>query len=54
MSKNKLKRFFKLDEYSDKVIEKNIKMEKKIDQILLNLDFKEIYDTYKNGNLDFI
>lgn len=64
MSKNKLKRFFKLEGYSvdnvkeetkhsDDNINEVIKNEKQIDQFLLDyMHIQEVYDLIHKGNLN--
>lgn len=52
---NKIKKFFKLDEYSDDKIKKEIEMEKIIDSILLDLMYiNDVYNLYKNNNLEYV
>lgn len=56
MYKNtKIKKFFKIDEYSDDNIKKEKEIEKMLDSILLDLLYiNEVYDLYKNNNLSYV
>lgn len=56
MYKNtKIKKFFKIDEYSDDNIKKSKEIEEMINSILFDLMYIiDVYDLYKNNNLEYV
>lgn len=53
--KTKIKKFFKIDEYSEDNIKKEREIEETINLILLSLMYiVDIYDLYENNNFEYV